>query len=238
MTTARANVARALQHQPRIELYELDLTPIDPSAGIDYFHTWATRRGQVVKFQGKTYRSMPVQVSGFSVTGDKPPRPKVLVGNVAGGMTAIAELYSDLVGGILTRRVTFTDNLDDGDNPDPLAELVSVWRVARKSSEQRAFIEFELEAASDVQGVQLPRRVVQGLICAWLYEDGGTCGYTRGGRGNKTNMFELDDTRTMIAAEDRCGKRINSCRIRFDPLDFKIPLPFGAFPGTQRQARE
>lgn len=37
-----------------------------------------------------------------------------------------------------------------------------------------------------------------------------------------------------VYSQDRCGKRLNSCRIRFDSITPNSPLNFGGFPGVSR----
>jgi len=106
--------------------------------------------------------------------------------------------------------------------PDPNAHWPDeTWYIDRKASENKVYIEFELTAPWDVQGVTLPRRKIIQNVCPWKYRS-AECGYT----GNA--VAKLDDTPTSNLAEDNCGRRITSCKLRNWPND---ELPFGGFPG-------
>ena len=70
-------------------------------------------------------------------------------------------------------------------------------------------------------GIKLPAREIIQNTCLWKYK-GGECGYTG------TNYFDTND-QTTTAAKDICGKRLNSCEIRFGST---ATLPYGGFPGV------
>jgi len=112
-------------------------------------------------------------------------------------------------------------------SPDPTAGFPDeIWFVDRKSAETRDTIEFELTAAWDVSGVQIPRRQFQANTCAWLAIGGYRgpyCGYAGGA------VATADDTPTNDLAQDRCGGRRSSCRMRFAQ---PASLPYGGFPGA------
>lgn len=106
--------------------------------------------------------------------------------------------------------------------PDPTAHWPDeVWYIDRKVVENKVFIEFELVAAWDVTGVLLPRRQCTQNICSWRYRGEG-CGYAG------PAVAKADDTPTSILSEDRCGKRLSSCALRFPTGD----IPYGGFPGV------
>lgn len=117
------------------------------------------------------------------------------------------------------------DSIDTIANPDadPTAQFPEdIFFVDRKSIENRNFVEFELSASFDVAGVQLPRRQIIQNVCPWKYK-GLECGYAG------TNYFDTNDQPVGSALLDRCGKRLNSCEIRFGANQ---PLPFGGFPSA------
>jgi lambda family phage minor tail protein L len=235
--TELGNEARSLTPGARLELYDLDLTPINPSAGTVYFQSYTSAAPDVtVVFGGKSYLPLNIRADGFELRSDTLPRPRLSVVNITGAISALIENYDDLVGAIVTRRVTFERYLDGKPEADPLRQQISVWRISSKSRETKVLVEFELESSMDVQGVQLPGRTIQAHFCTWDYE-GVECGYTHGGSGDETLMFKADDTSTLIPAEDVCGKRLTSCRKRFDPLNDNTPMPFGAFPSVARFVR-
>lgn len=67
----------------------------------------------------------------------------------------------------------------------------------------------------------LPRRQCVQNVCPWQYRS-AECGYTGGAVADK------NDQATTDVAQDRCGKRLTSCRLRFGAF---AELPFGGFPG-------
>lgn len=213
-----------------IELYQLDTTAAgDPN--IYYLHNGVNELGNSVVFDGNLYTRFPIIASGFDKTGQGPiPRPKVQIANVTGLIGALAKELGDLVGSKLTRIRTFSRYLDavnfpGGVNPEADPNQIidrEVWFVDRKSSENKVFIEFELAAAFDVQGVMLPRRQVVQNVCTWQYRS-AECGYAGGPVADK------NDVATTNPALDRCGKRLQSCRLRFGANG---ELPFGSFPSS------
>lgn len=81
---------------------------------------------------------------------------------------------------------------------------------------------FELSSALNFQGVQLPRRQIVANNCPWRYR-GADCGY------NGPPVADEYDIITTDAAKDKCGKRVNSCKLRFGQTE---PLSYGGFPAA------
>lgn len=214
-----------------VDLFELDTSPISGGMTLRWCNH-VNELGNDVVFDGEVYTRLPVQASGFEKTSDgKQPRPSLSVANVSGLVGALARELNDLVGAKLIRRRIFVKYLDpenfvSGVNPisDPNARFPDeVWFVDRKASENGIFIEFELASSLDLSGVMLPRGQVVQKTCPWLYR-GAECGYTG------PAVAREDDTATAIDAEDKCGKRLASCELRFP----NEPLNFGGFPGVGR----
>lgn len=211
-----------------IELFEVDLTALGDT--IYRFHAGTNGLTQPIVWQGNTYSPWPCQASGFDYnTSGQIPRPKITLSNVNGAITILVLALNDCVGGKVTRKRTLAKFLDaanfSGGNPsaDPDAHLPDeVYYIDRKAVESKSVVEFELTAAFDVSGVQLPRRQIIQNLCPWRYR-GGECGYAG------TNYFKADDTSTVVASEDVCGKRLTSCQARFGENE---ELPFGGFPGA------
>lgn len=210
-----------------IELFELDASNV--GAGIFRFHAGTNNLNQNIVWQGVEYTRFPIEATGFEFSGGgQLPRPKMRVSNFMSAITALLLEFEDLVGAKVTRRRTLKKYLDavnfpDG-NPaaDPTAEFPDdVYFVDRKASETREGVEFELAASFDLAGVQLPRRQIIQNVCPWKYR-GGECGYTG------EAMFTVADQPTEDPALDVCGKRMNSCSIRFG----NEPLNFGGFPAA------
>jgi lambda family phage minor tail protein L len=212
-----------------IELYEVD--PTNLGGDIVRFHAGTNNLTQVIVWQGEEYSPFPVKVSGFELSANgQLPRPKLLVANVTGIITTLVLAYQDLIGAKVTRKRTLAKyldaiNFDGGVNPtaDPDAAFPDdVFFIDRKSSETRDAVEFELAASIDLQGVMLPRRQIIQNVCSWRYR-GTECGYTG------TNYFDAGDQSVATLAQDVCGKRLSSCKVRFGQT---ASLPFGGFPAA------
>lgn len=212
-----------------IDLFELDTTNIGGSKL--YFHAGINGLSNDVVWQGVTYTRYPIEVEGFEKNGGSGtlPRPKIKVANINGIISALSRELQDLIGSKLTRRRTFVKYLDavnfSGGNPtaDPNVGFPDeIWNVDRKSAENPIFLEFELAAAFDVSGIMIPRRQCIQNLCTWKYRS-AECGYTGG------PVADHNDRVVYALNEDKCGKRLNSCKLRFGTYS---ELPFGAFPGV------
>lgn len=213
MSPVRADV-QILEPGNLIEVFDLDITAIFPGTSIQRFSPY--NQSAAIVWKGVSYPPWPIQAEGFLRTGDKPPNPIVNVGNTNGAITALCLQFDDLVGAVLTRRRTFAQYLDavnfpGGVNPtaDPTQEMPSeIWYVERKASEDPFYVKFELASAMDFNGVKLPRRQIIANHCPWKYRS-AECGYTGGA------VAKIDDSPTIVLAEDICGKRVSSCKKRF-----------------------
>lgn len=213
-----------------VELFQLDTTAAGDNQ-IYYLHNGVNELGNSVVFDGNLYTRFPIVASEFEKTSQGTlPRPKIQIANVTGLIGVLAKELGDLVGSKVTRIRTFVKYLDavnfpGGVNPtaDPNQVLdKEIWFIDRKSSENVVFVEFELTAAFDVQGVKIPRRQVVQNVCPWRYRS-SECSYSGGPVADKF------DQATDNPALDSCGKRLNSCRLRFGAT---AELPFGGFPSA------
>lgn len=231
MTTPQTITSEIQKLEPSaiIELFELDATTI--GSDIFRFHAGTNGLRQSLVWQGNTYLPFPVQASGFDMSGNgQLPRPKLMMANVTGAITLLVLQYDDMLGAKITRRRTLAKYLDavnfpGGTNPtaDNTAEFPSdVFFIDRKVTETRDVVEFELAAAFDVAGVQLPRRQIIQNVCTWRYR-GTECGYSG------TSYFDANDAPVGSVGLDVCGKRLTSCEARFGASN---PLPFGSFPAA------
>lgn len=213
-----------------VVLYELDTTVI---GGTDQFrfHDGVNPLGNNLTWSGQSFVKFPIETSGFERTGSGSlPRPKMVVANIDGLISQVARSLGGLEGAKLTRTRTFLKYLDavnfpGGSNPtaDPSQYIErEVWYVARRASENKIYIEYELAASFDLSGLKLPRRQVVQNVCPWRYRS-AECGYAGGPVATITDALSLD------MATDRCGKRLRSCEMRFG---LNNPLPFGGFPGA------
>jgi lambda family phage minor tail protein L len=209
-----------------VELFELDLTPF--GGELLRFHAGTNGLSANVTWNGQAYTAFPVMASGFEFSGQgQMPRPKMVVSNVVGSITALVLQYEDLVGAKVTRRRTLAKYLDavnfaaGNTAADPTAEFpADIYYIDRKSVETNELVEFELAPAMDVTGVMLPRRQIIQNICPWQYR-GSECSYTG------TNYFDTNDVSVGSLGLDACGKRLSSCKARFGQY---AELPFGGFP--------
>ena len=179
-----------------------DLQPINPSAIIELFvlqlntalhgtnsgHPSSNNENNIYRFHagsnlnsngeivwaGKSYLKFPVIAEGFAFQRGQLPRPKLIVSNVTGFMSAILEAVNlvtvgnDLTGATVTRvrtmakfldAVNFLGNSNPLGTPDPTAEFKrEIYTIDRKATENREIVEFELAAVFDLAGIRAPKR--------------------------------------------------------------------------------
>lgn len=179
-----------------------------------------------VTWQGRFYQVIPVETEGFEFqTSGALPRPSIRVSNVGGMISSLINNYNDLIGAKLTRKRTLAKYLDGQPQADRNAAFPDdIWYVEQKTLENDTVVSWELSSSLDLEGLQLPRRIVVANTCLWFYR-GSSCGYTGGA------VAKIDDTPTSNLAEDVCGKRIASCKLRFGE---NAVLPYGGFPSCSR----
>ena len=225
-----------------IDLYELETFAALHGADDTYrFHAGVTLKtpNTGVTWNGNQYTRYPIEIDGFEYLGNgQLPRPKIRVSNLFSLLSLImieinaVNPGNDLCGAKLTRirtlaryldAVNFPGNTNPYGTPDPTAEAPrEIFYVDRKVTENRDVVEFELVSAFDLAGVRAPKRQCIANICQWKYR-GTECGYTG------SNYWNANDEPVATLAEDVCGKRLNSCELRFDP-NSDVGVPFGSFP--------
>ena len=226
-----------------IELFELEISAAIHGADFTYrFHAGTSpynSNGNVV-WDGNTYSALPIEAEGFEYKAESGslPRPRIRVANLLGSITAIlldvntTTAGNDLTGAKLTRIRTLLRYIDDANFPDEssnpfgTADTTSkfpdeIYYVARKVSEDRNTVEFELAASFDLAGVRAPKRQCSANLCPWIYK-GSECGYSG------SDFFDENDNAVTDTDLDKCGKRLSSCEARFGE---NAALPFGGFPG-------
>lgn len=209
-----------------IELFQIEFNQtLHGTTDIYYFHGGANQgaTGEIT-WQGQSYLAFPIEATGFEYNGQgQLPRPKIRVSNVLSTISAlILTLPNGLDGAKVTRIRTlaryldpqnFQDGLPPGFSPDPTAEFPrEIFYIDRKSAETQEVVEFELAAAFDLAGVRAPKRQCISNICQWQYRS-PECGYT------EALYFDANDNRVGSAAQDVCGKRLDSCRARFEKIN-------------------
>tara|TARA_Y100000592_G_scaffold85256_1_gene136994 strand:- start:651 stop:1544 length:894 start_codon:yes stop_codon:yes gene_type:complete len=215
-----------------IELFELRLdSTLHGSSDVYRFHAGANADvdGNIV-FNSQTYTRIPIKAEGFeySNTGTL-PRPTLSISNLDGTMTTLLLLVNattagnDLGGAEVRRIRTLKKYLDGESAADPNARWPEErWFVDRKASESRDSVTFELASKFDLAGQKIPKRQVIANVCQWKYRS-SECSYTG------TNYFDVNGNSVSTEAEDVCGKRVASCKLRFGDT---AELPFGSFPGA------
>lgn len=222
-----ATEIQSLSPSALIELFQLDLSSLGDN--VYFFHAGTNGLRQEVFFAGNSYVAFPIEATGFERNArDKPARPKITASNVTGVMSALVMFYDDIVGAQLIRIRTFARFLDainfpsGNPNADPGEYVSDVWFVERKLNEDKQVVSWELASALDLSGVYLPRRQTIQNLCSWQYRGEG-CGYAGGAVANEFDQATAD------FAQDKCGKRLSSCKLRFGQF---AALPFGGFPAA------
>ena len=159
-----------------IELFTLQLSnSLHGATTIYRFHAGSNlnANGEIV-WAGNSYLRFPIEATGFAYQRGQIPRPKLVVSNALGTISAILLTVNaptagnDLTGATVTRIRTmarFLDavNFSGGTNPlgtpDPTAEFKrQIYTIDRKSTETRETVEFELAGAIDMAGGRAPKR--------------------------------------------------------------------------------
>ena len=167
-------------HDSIVELFELDLEPITKDANDKYYFTGDIfPDGTKIQWQGEVYEPFPISITGFETTTKGTiPQPELTVANVLGTLAAATNAFDDLVGAKITRRRTLGKYLDNGANPDASEEFPEdVYYIERKTSETSLSISWQLASKIDLEGLQIPRRIITQNYCVWKYR-GAECGYS------------------------------------------------------------
>jgi lambda family phage minor tail protein L len=230
-----------------VSLYELDLSHL--GGPVHYFTNNVFVERIPIVFGGNTYVQIAVSMSDVETDSrGSPSSPNFSIASSGGPIPALLQQYSDLRRAIIRRYTTFAEFLDvmpDGaggvvpnPNADPSARIrEELFVVNRKTSADDVFVELELKSPADLDGVQIPLRIVRKRWCDAKYrvpdgqgdfvyfpvEDGG-CPYTG------ELCFDVNGEPTTPAA-DRCSKELTTgCVARFGK---SAPLPYSAFPGVR-----
>ena len=215
-----------------IELFEVHLdSTLHGSTDIYRFHAGANAAvtGNIV-FDGNTYTRIPVKADGFEMTNTGSlPRPTLTISNLDGTISTLLLLVNattagnDLGGAEVRRIRTLKKFLDGESSADPNAKFPDErWFIDRKSNESRDSVTFELASKFDLAGQKIPKRQIVANICQWVYRS-SECSYTG------TDYYDVNGNEVSTAAQDVCGKRVESCKLRFGNNG---DLPFGSFPGA------
>jgi len=231
--SVRADV-NTLQPLAVIEMFVFDATAIPGASAkpILRFHPGSKENRAAIVWQGITYEPYPVEAHGFEQTAvGKLPRPIIRASNIGGQLAAFMRDIKDGLKAKVTRKRTLGKYLDavnfpgvGNPNADPNAHFEDeIFFVSRKVVENPIFVEWELAVPFDLQGIEIPRRQVIAGTCQWLYRS-PECSYA-GAKITTDPVYPGLD----VNGDDRCGKTLSSCKLRFGTVN---PLKTSAFPAS------
>ena len=190
-------------------------------AGVLRFHSHM-QEGDIL-WQGNLYSPWPYEADGFEMAADGSSSPRLKLANLDGAITSFCIAFDDMIGARVVRHRTMAKYLDGRPDADPNEHFpIEVWMVEQKLSENNEFVDFELSNSLNFDGIQLPRRIVVSNSCFWKYRS-SECEYLG------PPVADEYDNPTTDPAKDRCGKRLQSCKLRYGDNQ---PLPFGGFPAA------
>lgn len=174
-------------HDSIVELFELDLTPITTAAGSNkfYFTNQTDSSGNKLRWKATgsgatlvTYEPLPIVAEGFDrTTKGQIPRPVMTVANIFNTFTETLGELDDLVGAKVVRRRTLAKYLGGMPTEDLNSEFpTDIFFIERKVAETNQLVTFELSSALDLEGLELPKRIITQNYCIWDYR-GAECGY-------------------------------------------------------------
>ena len=159
-----------------IELFTLQLdNSLHGATTIYRFHNGSSLKdnGEIV-WAGNTYQRFPIKAEGFAFRQGQLPRPTLTVSNALGTITAIlltvntTTAGNDLTGATVTRirtlarfldAVNFPGDINPYGTPDNTAEFPQeIYKIDRKSAENRDTVQFELASVLDLAGIRAPNR--------------------------------------------------------------------------------
>jgi len=210
-------------------LFDLDATAL--GGGIHYF-TQSCYEAAPVVFRNITYTPIDIEAEGFETTAKGTlPRPKLRISNVTKALLAAVVSWDDLRCAELTRWRTFRHYLPLGSPLDCFPP--DVFRIERKTAQNKRYIEWELASLMDFTGRKLPRGQMLRDYCDHAYRrwTGAEFDYAKAScpYSGESCFDALGQATTPDL--DRCGKRLSDCKLRFTG---KTPLPTRAFPGLGR----
>ena len=159
-----------------IELFTLQLdNSLHGATTVYRFHNGSSLKdnGEIV-WAGNSYQRFPIKAEGFQYGKGQLPRPTLTVSNALGTITAIllnintTTAGNDLTGATVTRirtlarfidAVNFPGDINPYGTPDSTAEFPQeIYKIDRKSAENRNIVQFELASVFDLAGVRAPKR--------------------------------------------------------------------------------
>ena len=159
-----------------IELFSLQLdNNLHGATTVYRFHAGSSLKdnGEIV-WAGNSYQRFPVKAEGFAFRKGQLPRPTLTLSNALGTITSIlltvnnTTVGNDLTGATVTRirtlakfldAVNFPGDINPYGTPDSTAEFPQeIYKIDRKSTENRDVVQFELASVFDLAGIRAGRQ--------------------------------------------------------------------------------
>lgn len=172
---------------------------------------------KTIKWKGNEYGGRPFGISAIERSSDgTPARPQLTLSNLDSKVSSMVLQYDGMSQAKVTIWIIPAASFGNENNG---AEKL-VYYIDRASTYDQMQVTFDLTNPYDLEGIQIPARVVQrGCPFAqrgW-YRSGKGCSYS----GNK--YFDADGNPVTDPSKDDCGGRPSDCELRFgkgNPLDF------------------
>lgn len=134
--------------------------------------------GFVGPVQTVEYEPIPITATGFDrTTKGQIPQPELQVSNIFGTLSGLIASLDDLIGVKVYRRRTLAKYLGNFPTNDYTTYFpTDIYYIERKVAETNMSVTFQLASPLDLEGIQLPRRVITHNHCLWEYR-GAECGY-------------------------------------------------------------
>lgn len=174
-----------------IELFELDLRDLEAVDTANqeryYFTNQVLPDGSKIKWRVNddvnststvTYEPLPIAATNFErTTKGQIPTPELTVSNIFGTLSELIEDLDDLIGARIVRRRTLFKHLVGQSDENLNSYFPSdIFYIERKIREDNMSITFALASPLDLEGLQLPKRIITQNYCVWKYR-GAECGY-------------------------------------------------------------
>lgn len=215
-----------------VDLFRLNTNSL--GGGVMFF-VQGSQVNEEISFGDQKYQPIDIEFEGLEVSGQGAlPTPTIRLANMDGIAQSAINTWGDLLGCEIRRIRTFKNFLDGQPDADSTAFIgPDVFLIERKVTENPVFIEWELSAAIDQEGKELPGRQVIRDTCLWRYRAWNGVGfdYTRAQCPYTGNAYFDVNNLPTTADKDRPSRSLACCKIRFGENN---PLPFGGFPGVGR----
>lgn len=165
-------------HDAIVEMFDIDLEPITGDVDDKFYFTNQLKPDETkIQWKGNIYEPLPILSSGYEKsTSGQIAQPSLTVANIMGTFTQVIDSLDDLVGGKVTRRRTFGKYLDGELQADTTQEFpIDIYYIERKASENALSITWQLSSILDLEGLQLPRRIITQNYCQWRHRS-SECG--------------------------------------------------------------